>query len=293
MLTALLIACTPPPQTDSSTADENTDSGGDVTLPEGMAPLATVTDTTCPDLSSTGMITFTSLELERTAYVWFPEEKPANMPVVFIYHALGGTARQLNNYFDLKNWAQENNAIVVVPQSHSSNPFEWGFLNVADGAEDLALFDDLRTCLVNDLSADPARFSANGMSAGGLWTTFLSIHRGDTLAAVMPFSGGTGSVVSYETPAYAFPTLLAYGGETDTYNAGTAYVDFMDATLDFAESLAADGHFVVACNHNAGHTYPPTAMDLTRDWLVPHTFGEASPYANGDLSAFPEYCFVY
>lgn len=293
MLTLLLLACAPATTEDTTSADENIDSGTDGGLPDGMAELATVTDTNCPDLSSPGKFTITSLELERTGYIWYPEDKPANMPVIFIYHPLGGTARGMNSYFDLKNWAEENQTILVVPQSDASNPFEWGFLNLEDGAEDLALFDDMRTCLVNDLGADPARFYANGMSAGGLWTTFLSIHRGDSLAAILPFSGGTGDVVQYTTPASKFPAMMTYGGETDTYNAGVAVIDFMDATLQFAESLSADGHLVVTCNHNGGHNYPPAAMDFLRDWLLPHTFGEESPFAGGDLSAFPDYCEVY
>jgi poly(3-hydroxybutyrate) depolymerase len=252
------------------------------------APLAEVSGGSCPDPYEGRGSSFISGGVERRVHYYMPEGPPENLPVLFYWHPLGGTGTQMANYLELQDWAEANQVIVVAPDARSDNTFEWDFWNGQDG--DLVLYDDLRTCTVELLKADVSRVYASGMSAGGLWTSYLGVHRGDTLAAILPFSGGDGSIWSYETPAYAFPALLAYGGDSDTWGGGGVTIDFQAATLQFAGELAGDGHLVATCNHNGGHTLPPETMDITTAWLLGHVYGEKSPFEGEELAGFPEWC---
>lgn len=281
MLTALL-ACVPLP---GETSDTGTPDAG----PQPAA-LAAVSAGSCPTVTEPGVVKLTANGVERKARVLFPADRPAGMPVVFAWHPLGASARDLVNYLDLDTWAEDNGVVVVAPDSAGST-FEWGFFG--DATDDLTLYDDLRTCLSEQLDVDLRRVYATGMSAGGLWTSYLGMHRGDTLAALLPMSGGAEPVAPYATPAADFPALLAHGGETDTWGNSQFSVDFHETTMRFADDLVADGHFVVVCDHGGGHTFPPQPTDLMAEWLLPHAYGDASPYASGDLGALPSWCAVH
>lgn len=275
----LLLACAPE-SADPGLADDNDDTAAEVSEGEPPADLAEPTGD-CPDFDEPGKVTFTSGGLERKAYVYFPEERPAQMPVIFAWHPLGANAKQMVGWLDLDTFAEANGAIVVVPDSDSSMAFEWGF--VGDATIDLAFYDDLRTCVVEGLGADVRRVSSTGMSAGALWTTYLGIHRGDTLAAIAPWSGGTGDLVAYDTPAYPFPALLVYGGEDDTYNAGGYVIHFDELTRTFADQLTGDGHQVTLCAHDDGHYFPPDPDATLTDFLMVQRYGSASPISADTL----------
>ena len=288
MLTLFLLACAPETLDASDTRDSAAEEEESVPQP---APLTEPTDGACPDFGDGGRVKFTSMDLERTALVYFPVDPSEPPPILFVWHPLGGNAQYMNSTLSLKDYAEENETIVIAPDSSGKFPFEFDF--VGGGEEDLALYDDLRSCAVSELGGDIARVHTMGFSAGALWASFLGIHRGDTLASIMPWSGGTGSVVDYATPAGPFAALLTYGGESDTFDAGMAVVHFDEATLEFAASLIADGHFVVTCNHGGGHDYPPQPDTFLREWPLPHRYGAASPFADGDFSVFPDICTVF
>ena len=119
--------------------------------------------------------------------------------------------------------------------SSSSQTFEegaqtWGFYG--DASYDLTLFDDLRTCLSDNLNVDLYRVSTTGMSAGGLWSTFLSMERSDALATAFIMSGGTGVGMGFKALDHKMPIILAWGGPNDTYNTGGFTIYFEDTTLD-------------------------------------------------------------
>lgn len=245
----------------------------------------------CPAFGTDDKLTFTSNGIERTVHVLLPAEVGPDLPVVFEWHPLGASSKQLITYLGLDDWAVDNNTIVIVPEEKDDNTFEWDFWNGLD--DDFVMYDDLRTCLSDAYEIDLRRVYTSGMSAGGLMTSALAMQRGDTFAAILPMSGGTpDAIVDYETPDYPFPALLTYGGDTDVWGGAGFEIDFQAATLAFAESLYADGHFVVTCNHNGGHDFPPDPMDLTRDWLLPHVFGEPSPYLD-DISTLPDICVTW
>lgn len=297
MISLFLLACAPidTESTDAAaddTAGSSTDTGDSEPLAEPAA-LVEPSAGSCPDFGEGGKVKFTSNGQERVAYVDFPEDRSGDpLPVVFVWLPLGASASQMRNWVNAEDWAKENRVITITPDSLDSELLEWQFMS--SGEDDLAMFDDLRACAITELNGDIRRVSAMGMSAGALWTTFLGIHRGDSLATIMPWSGGTGDIVNYSTPAHNFPALLVYGGESDTYNAGALVVHFDQLTAEFAAQLHADDHYVAMCNHEGGHDFPPNYMDFMTDWLLVHEYGVASPFSgDGDPADLEDFCGDY
>lgn len=291
----LLIACTSTKSTDDTAAAAGDTAGDtaadtDTGLPEGLAPLTEPSNGECPALDGTASPTFQSNGIEREVRVYLPKSPPAGMGMMVVWHPLGTTARQIATYMDLQGMADATGTLILVPEAKSDNIYEWDFWNGLD--DDLVMFDDLRACAVRDLGVDPARVSAHGMSAGGLMTTFLSMKRGDSLATVSVFSGGTEPVIQWSTPASKFPALVVYGGPTDVYGSGPTAINFTETTTNYVDELRTNGQFVVLCNHDSGHTLPPETDDMIVAWNLAQRFGEPSPFEGGDLSALPEYCGV-
>ncbi len=280
-----LLACSSTPDDTAADTAEAVDPLG------GTAPLAPVSDGAWPaGVAAGGEVTLTSNGKTRSVQVLLPASGAEGKPVVFVWHPLGGTAQDMIRWLRLRSWVDEVDAVVVAPDALASSMWEWGFFG--DATDDLTLYDDLRTCLVQDLGVDATRFSATGMSAGALWTTYLALHRGDTLATVAPFSGGTpNGILAYEAPAGPMPVVLFHGGETDIYGGGL--VDFYEATYTLADGLVDDGHFVVLCDHGGGHTLPAEARDAMSLWLPGQVYGEPTPFEQGDVTELAPYCDVY
>jgi poly(3-hydroxybutyrate) depolymerase len=285
MLVLALVGCTPD---DSDVQDYDSPTAAD----EGPQPadLAALSSGQCPDLSASGASTFTSAGVSRTVNVYLPEDVQPGLPVIFMWHPLGITGSQIAIYLDAAGMARNEHVIVVAPESDPSHPFEWNFFGTGEG--DIQLYDDLRTCLSNSLDVDLYRVYSTGMSAGGLWTTWLALHRSDTLATVLVMSGGTDGIIDYVTPATKFPALLMWGGATDTFGEGADLTDFNAAMIAFSRELRDDDHFVVECNHGLGHNIPPEGRSTTIAWLLPHRFGESSPFEDGDLTGLADYCTI-
>lgn len=285
----ILLACTDPTGAggDDGTPADDTAADPNAYL-RGTAPLATVSGGECPTMEA-GKIDLVSNGIDRSVRIIVPESGAEGKGVVFAWYPLGGSANWLINALDLENWAEANDLVVVVPIASGTQAFEWTFLQEPTENHDLVLYDDVRTCLYEAWQVDLGRVSSAGFSAGALWTSYLSLYRGDTLATILPFSGGTDPVITYVSPAGPFPALLPYGGESDTY--GNGLVNFYETQANFAADLAADGHFAVLCDHDLGHTIPPEGVDMMTAWLPAHIYGEPSPFI-GDLSALPEYCWI-
>ena len=278
---AFLLACGLSDDSDKPETDDDS---------SGVAELASLTTDSCPTMES-GNIKLSYDWGNRKAKLIVPDGAPAGMPVLFAYHGLGDTPANFSSFMDFKELSNDHEMVIVLPEGDPNNLIEWGFMS--GGEEDLAMYDDLRTCLSQQLDVDMTRFFATGFSAGALWTTFLSTRRADTLAAAMVMSGGTGTIVDYETPAAPLPFLLMWGGTVDTYPIMVIEISFEETTLAFSEALRADGHFVVHCNHGKGHTVPwPEGPNTVEQWLIPHVFGEDSPFASDGLSGFPSYCSI-
>ncbi|MCP4867241.1 MAG: hypothetical protein GY898_00805 [Proteobacteria bacterium] len=288
LLLALLLpvlACTPTEPEDESTPPAEDE-------PDAPAELAELTDGECPDLED-GTSSFSSGGIERTVTLIVPDGDTAGMPVMFFWHSLGTTAADWASWFHLESFAEDNGVIVVLPDSRENEPFEWDWVNPDEG--DSQLYDDLRTCVVEGFDADITRVYASGFSAGAVWVTWLAMHRADTLATVYAMSGGTVVNLPYTAPSRQLPVFLMSGGPSDVWpNEQVPVADFETATQDFSQSLRDDGHFVVQCQHNGGHTPGPGAEGMMEDWIMAHEFDVTSPWNGGgrDGDDFEDYCWL-
>lgn len=266
---------------------EGTDTGAQ-NLPQ-PAPLMELSNGSCPSFATTGAeVTFTSADVERKVRAYLPGGDTTGAPLLFVWHPLGVSASQIAQWNDLQTLATDTGAVILVPSSQDSNMFDWEFVN--ESTTDIVLYDDLRTCAADQLGIDVRRVYTTGMSAGGLWSTYLTMHRADTLAASLIMSGGTDPVVTYESPDADIPVLMFYGGDNDTWSGGGFSLDFQQATLAFADDIKEDVETVILCNHEGGHTLPPSNMGTVQGFLLKHAYGERSPFADGDLTGLPSSC---
>ena len=294
--------------------DSSADTGAEAaTDDQKTAPLAELSSGACPDMSVSGATTsFVSSDEDRTVTILYPSAREADMPVVFFFHGLmdPGSTPEPTTYMaqalGLQDMADELGAIIVLPQSPIWNyaGIEFFLWKVEDGTydSDIALFDDLRTCVAQEFSPDLDRVFAVGFSGGSLFTTIVASQRGDTLAGIVEMSGGADLEVAlaadivapYETPAYAMPALLATGGDNDVWpSASFPIVDFVAGTDTLQANLAADGHFAVRCRHERGHTITSQEVAAAKDWILAHRFGEPSPFeADGLGDSMSDWCEV-
>jgi predicted esterase len=267
MIALLLLACTADdPQTEDSVLE---DTGTvDATLPP--VPPAFSGDA-CPTMAG-DELTFESAGVERTVKILWPAE-PQGAPLWFNWHWLGGNASQAIQYQQLSE-ISDLGYIVVVPEARAGEDYEWAFYKGADDSYDLTFFDDVLGCMIEQHNIDRKRVYSTGMSAGGLWTTNLAMNRSEYLAAAAPLSGGTEPFQAYDVPERDIPMMLTWGGEGDTYGG----ISFETATLSLRESLEADGHFVLLCEHDKGHDLPPVGLEHVIDFFAAHEYGDALPW---------------
>jgi predicted esterase len=281
---------------DSGGADSGGADGGD--NGPTLRPLAAPSGA-CPDMSATGGFTLTSGGVERAGTVVVPEAPAGPLKLMFFLHGLmdpGSTpdpTGEMVRGLGLQRVANENNALIVLPQSGIMELlgfrfFLWDLVVETDG--DLVLFDDLRACAAEQHELDLPATSAFGFSGGALFTTVLIRERGDAFAAAVEASGGADiSVPIWTTPGAAYgsppaplPTLLMSGGEADVWpDPSLTLVDFTAATDTLEAGLVTDGHTVVRCRHSSGHTIPQRGYQLALEWAFGHRFGEESPWAGG------------
>ena len=274
MIWTLLFACVG--------ADDVSDKGDDtaaevVSAPEPPTPPA-YSGGECPEIVEGSNTGFLSAGQERSFEVKLPENAEG-APVIFAWHWLGGTASQIMRYMSLGDWA-EAGAIVVAPDS-CCGTFEWSFTASDDPAVDLTFYDDLLSCVNQQFSPDLSRVYTTGMSAGGLWTSYLLMHRADSLAAAAPISGGTAELMEFNPPARPLPVLLTWGGESDVYGVYSFDVGSRELSAD----LLSQGSWVGHCVHDGGHTIPDGATETIWRFFQDVSFSDGDP---GYAAPFPE-----
>ena len=282
------------------------DTGAPVPAPAALAELSSGE---CPDLSVSGEITsFNSGGIEREVAIFFPEDRPADMPVMFFFHGLVDTTYDPVDYFStalgLQGRADAAGVVIIAPKSRTMTVYGmefymWEVMNLDD--LDLTLYDDLRTCVANELATDVTHLTAMGFSGGALFTTVLARDRGDTLAAITEFSGGSDAesslfedtVSAYGTPPYTMPAMLSSGGEYDVWPDPSFYiVNFVETTDSLQAALLADGHFVMRCRHDNGHSLSLSQFADGQTWLLSHQYGYSSPYLDSGIGEFDDWCEV-
>lgn len=275
------------------------------------APLATLSSDACPDLSETDSTTFLSSDEERTVHVVIPENLEDDAPVVFFFHGLldpsstPDPAAYMASALNMQSMADETGTVIVLPVSPVMSEFGMSFFmwDVMENSDkDLVLYDDLRTCLSNELHVDLTRLSLMGFSGGSLFATTLARERSDTIATIVEMSGGADIDVPiyenplsrYDTPAWDLPMLLISGGDNDAWpDASFSLVHFTEATDTLESNRTADGLFSVRCDHGQGHTVTTQAYQTALDWITAdHVYGEPSPFELNGIEDFEHWCAV-
>lgn len=240
----------------------------------------------CPNLVDGVNKGFLVGENKRKFRISLPEN-PEGAPVIFLWHWLGGSALQAMNYLNFEGVSGAENAILVAPNTDGYT-YEWRFDKPGADNPDLLFFDDMLRCLYEEYQVDLERIYATGMSAGGLWSSYLIVHRSERFAAIAPLSGGAMGP-AYQSPTDPIPVLLFWGGESDTYGG----FSFDTANQVFSGLLQDDGHFVAECDHGGGHTFPPEVFGAMWTFFDAHPKGvDPEPYAAGLPASFPDYCTV-
>lgn len=261
----------------------------DVPLGPFSAELAEPTGA-CPVIGDGGRVRFKSNGEDREALIYLPSSGiTEDTGILFNWYGTGGTADQTDSWMGGQSIANDSGHVLVIPEAMPNNILEWEFRT--DGANDLAFYDDLRTCITREHGTNRDHVYTTGFSAGGLWSSFLVVHRGDTLAGAVIFSGGTEPIFEYDSPEGDVPVAIVWGGPNDTWGSpGFFEVEFQLTSENMRDALLDDGHTVVQCVHNGGHTLPFSWRALLTEFIDVHTYGEESPYADGDVSSLPDIC---
>jgi predicted esterase len=265
---------------------------------------------TCPALAAApALTTIESMGNDRELMVVRPTTIAAGetLPVVFVWHWLGGDAADVYEKLELQNAVDLRRFIAVVPQAKGDIIFRWPF-GVSQPAERLAeelrYFDDMLACVSQELAADKNCVSSMGISAGALMTAQLASRRSHVLSSFVSVSGGVGGLARDWVPALRpLPALVMWGGPEDMYPDDLPLEHFDEASVELEQGLTSGGHLVMECVHNCGHDLPPfdapiagaPSFDLIWSFVLDHPYwlpSATSIYQQSMPSAAPAWCAV-
>lgn len=273
------------------------------------APLPTYAGM-CPTLTP-GRNTIASMGTDREFLLVVPEalDPSETLPVIFMWHWLGGSANAFVERGEVQQAANDRRFIAVVPEEKGDQLTRWPFLvppaaSDARVDEEVQFFDDMLACVSAQYNVNEQCISSAGVSAGALWTAQLAQRRANTISSILSLSGGvgTGSIIQpvrdWTGASHAMPALVLWGGPTDFCG-----VDFNSASMALEAGLDAGGHFVLECVHNCAHSQPPveptmgaSVFDALWRFALEHPYwlpDGASPWQSGGLpTGLPEWCAI-
>ncbi len=235
---------------------------------------------TCPTLptvwSDAGPnheITFTSSGKQRTFMLVLPDniQPGEKLPVIFLWHWLGGSAKSFYDKGDVQNAANAQRFIAVIPESEGayilgipSADMKWPFDITQTPArvnEELTFFDDMLSCVSQQYNVNKNCVGSVGVSAGALWTDQLIGQRSEYLSSFESLSGGVGlpggtgaiSIKPWTEWKHPIPGIVLWGGPADQ----CVLQQFAGLSQNLESALIGDGSFFMECIHNCGHAEPP------------------------------------
>lgn len=282
-------------------------------------PLPSYSGGACPALtfgatSSTSVnVGFTSGGAARSFRLLVPRnyDGARAWPLMFAWHWLNASSGSFVRDGELESAVEQMGFIIALPDKKlkangdKEYLFDWPFVETNHAEEELVFTEDLLACISRQFTIDRTRVYAVGVSAGGLWVTYMAMTpRVGYFAAVESLSGGLGDVagvwhIDYAPQPNKFPAVVLWGGPRDWLG-----VNFERASMRLRDALLADGHFVVSCTHTAGHAVPPimappgggTRFYSLWRFMLDHPFGTppgTSPYqASGLPPEFPSWCEI-
>ncbi len=236
---------------------------------------------TCPVFEA-GVQSFASGDLTYDVTVKLPAN-PTGAPIAFVFHGLNGSPDRILTGLDADRLV-DLGAIVVAPQSAAESDYEWQFLIGPDENDDLQMFYDLLGCLHRQYDTDMDRVWVTGMSAGGLWSSYLAVYASEWVTAAAPFSGGI--ILQVPSTERSIPVMLTWGGPDDHWEA----FNFDDASKTLESWLVFYGHPVIECVHDLGHAIPPEGPAMLEAFLRDQRWGDPDPFADGLTADFPSWC---
>jgi predicted esterase len=303
--------------TSSSSGDDGSDDGTSPTMPtDGFGCFAVppsgatsppapkpYSGGSCPALSP-GLNTIDSGGATRQFILALPSNLDPSepLPLVFLWHWLGGDAQGFHSAAQVQAAADHYRIAAIVPQAKGDLQFKWPIeINQSNGriAEELQLFDDLLACASEQLNVNRSCVSSVGVSAGALFTTVLAGRRGEYLSSFASLSGGSGGFIQgWGGSSKKMPAMVLWGGPTDGC-AGLLSFDSLSKNLE--SELASDGHAVLECVHNCGHSAPPfdapgalSPFAPLWEFALDHPYwldAGDSPYLSDGLpAAMPDWC---
>ena len=246
-------------------------------------------------------------EYQRRFLVIVPEDlgPDEKLPVMFMWHWLGGDAKDFYERAEAQDAVNRMRFIAVIPQGgDQGTAFQWPF-TILDSQEALEaefkFFDDMLSCVNERFNVDKECVSSVGVSAGALMTDQLAGGRGDRLASFLSLSGGTGGdfVKPWTAPRHKLPGMVLWGGEKDE----CIVIKFQETSQDLEMHLVEGGHFVVECIHNCNHSTPPfevpddmTAFAPLWDFMFAHPYwlepGQSPYNSEGLPPSMPTWCAI-
>ncbi len=193
----------------------------------GVGSSAQAASTDCdparPHASGDFVETIVSGALTRTYLLHVPPSYVGDkqMPLVFNWHGLGGTASGQQQYSDLPTKADQAGFVVVAPQG-LGDPANHNFTKGVSGPDDVAFTGDMLDELEAQLCIDSARVFSTGISNGAQMSTRLACNLSERIAAIAPVSGAYYPPFTPNFPAEPgcvstrAVALIAFHGTADT-----------------------------------------------------------------------------
>lgn len=221
-------------------------------------------------------------------------------PALFVFHGSGGDPSGAISKMRLISDVVDAGLVVIAPAARDARatPVWDDSTDDVTRNPDLAFFEGLRLCAVEQLSVDPRRISVTGISGGAFFSLFLAKSRSAHIASTIAFSGAMRRGVGARRER--LPALLInYGGPSDVTAAAdldghlTLAFDYTKEVREQVPLLREAGYVVAACNSGQGHGLPPDGgVELLRAFWSAHRQGEPSPFATQLSAEFPSWCSV-
>ncbi len=277
----------------------------------------------CPVLVS-GSNTIQTANGPREFLLVLPEsvDPGEKLPVLFMWHWLGGSANSFLEKGDVQTAANDQHFIAVLPVSKGATIFgtsfntRWPFDITQSGdrmEEEFEFFDDMLSCVQAEFTTNRSCVSSVGVSAGALFNGQLAQARSNMLASFVSLSGGTSAswIKGWDGAARKLPAVVLWGGDGSPEMDGNKDIlgcfgvgmDFSVASRSLEQGLGEDGHFFVECRHNCGHVEPPLTPPAGQskysgmwEFALDHPFwlpAGHSPYLTDGLpEGMPSWCAI-
>jgi hypothetical protein len=202
---------------------------------------------TCPTFAP-GANTFKSGGVDRKFLLIVPAaiQQDEKLPLVFLWHWLKGEAQDFVDKAEVQKAVDAQRFIAVVPEQKGDLLFVWPvelFQSQSRIDEELALFDDLLSCVGAQLDVNRSCVSSAGVSAGALWTDQLAHLRSQYLSSFISLSGGVGgfAIKPWGNPQRAIPGMCC--GWSHRWRGA---VQLRDAVKSW-RNLTQGSHFLLEC----------------------------------------------